>query len=59
MEEMQVKLDQARAQFHQAVEANDQAQEEATWANYMNVFFHVSQYNKVHGTKILPTLSAK
>ena len=59
MEEMQVKLDQARAQFHQAVAANDQDQEDAAWANYMNVFFQVSQYNKAHGTKILPTLSAK
>ena len=56
MEEMQKKLDQARAKFHAAVNHGDQAEQDTVWADYMNVFFQVSQYNKVHGTKILPTI---
>jgi hypothetical protein len=56
MEEMQIKLDQARAKFHRAVETNSQEQEDAAWANYMDVFFQVATYNKIHGTQIRPTL---
>ncbi|MBA4026961.1 MAG: hypothetical protein C0473_01830, partial [Cyanobacteria bacterium DS3.002] len=56
MEEMQRKLDQARAKFHSAVNNGDQAEQDSTWAAYMEVFFQVSQYNKAHGTKILPTI---
>ncbi|MDQ5937109.1 MAG: hypothetical protein QG574_4468 [Cyanobacteriota bacterium erpe_2018_sw_21hr_WHONDRS-SW48-000092_B_bin.40] len=56
MEEMQKKLDQARAKFHAAVNHGDQAEQDAVWADYMQVFFQVSQYNKAHGTKILPTI---
>ncbi len=56
MEEMQKKLDQARAEFHAAVKRGNEAEEDSTWADYMNVFFQVSQYNKAHGTKILPTI---
>ncbi|MBP9092083.1 hypothetical protein KBI23_13735 [bacterium] len=56
MEEMQNKLDQARAKFHAAVNNGNQAEEDSTWADYMQVFFQVSQYNKAHGTKILPTI---
>ena len=56
MEEMQKKLDQARAEFHSAVNRGNDAEEDSTWADYMNVFFQVSQYNKAHGTKILPTI---
>lgn len=56
MEEMQNKLDQARAKFHAAVNSGNQAEEDSTWADYMDVFFQVSQYNKAHGTKILPTI---
>jgi hypothetical protein len=56
MEEMQNKLDQARAKFHAAVNSGNQAEEDSTWADYMQVFFQVSQYNKAHGTKILPTI---
>jgi hypothetical protein len=54
--EMQTKLDQARAKFHAAVNSGNQAEEDSTWADYMDVFFQVSQYNKTHGTKILPTI---
>ena len=56
MEEMQNKLDQARAKFHAAVNSGNQVEEDSTWANYMQVFFQVPQYNKAHGTKILPTI---
>ncbi|MDP3508062.1 MAG: hypothetical protein Q8T09_08740 [Candidatus Melainabacteria bacterium] len=56
MEEMQKKLDQARAKFHAAVNRGNEAEEDSTWVEYMNVFFQVSQYNKAHGTKILPTI---
>ena len=56
MEEMQKKLDQARAEYHAAVNRGNEAEEDSTWAYYMNVFFQVSQYNKAHGTKILPTI---
>ena len=56
MEEMQKKLDQARAEFHAAVNRGNEAEEDSTWADYMNVFFQVSQYNKAHGTKMLPTI---
>ncbi|MBP9811514.1 hypothetical protein KBF38_24645 [bacterium] len=56
MEEMQKKLDQARAEYHAAVNRGNEAEEDSTWADYMNVFFQVSQYNKAHGTKILPTI---
>lgn len=54
--EMQTKLDQARAKFHAAVNHGDQAEQDSTWADYMQVFFQVSQFNKAHGTKILPTI---
>ncbi|MBI2812066.1 MAG: hypothetical protein HYX67_14715 [Candidatus Melainabacteria bacterium] len=50
------KLDQARAKFHAAVNRGDQAEENSTWANYMQVFFQVSHYNKAHGARILPTI---
>jgi hypothetical protein len=56
MEEMQKKLDLTRADFHAAVNRGNEAEEDSTWADYMNVFFQVSQYNKAHGTKILPTI---
>lgn len=46
MEELQQKLNQARAEFHQAVAAEDSALEDATWAKYMDLRFAMVQYKK-------------
>jgi uncharacterized protein YdbL (DUF1318 family) len=48
MEELQNKLNQARAEFHQAVAANDVALEDAAWAKYMDLRFEMVQYKKAN-----------
>lgn len=55
MEEMQRKIDEARAAYRETLDDCDEFQD-AAWAAYMDVFFPVSQFNKANGTKILPTL---
>lgn len=48
MEELQEKLNQARAEFHQAVAAEDAALEDAAWAKYMDLRFAMVQYKKAN-----------
>ena len=48
MEELQEKLNQARAAFHQAVAAEDLALEDAAWAKYMDLRFELVQYKKAN-----------
>lgn len=48
MEELQNKLNQARAEFHQAVAAEDTALEDAAWARYMDLRFAMVQYKKAN-----------
>ncbi len=48
MEELQEKLNQARAEFHQAVAAEDLALEDAAWAKYMDLRFEMVQYKKAN-----------
>ncbi len=55
MEEMQRKIDEARAAYRETLDDSDEVQD-AAWAAYMDVFFQVSQFNKANGTKILPTV---
>ncbi len=53
MEEMQRKIDEARAAYRETLDDSDEVQA-AAWAAYMDVFFQVSQFNKANGTKTSP-----
>lgn len=53
MEEMQRKIDEARAAYRETLDDSAEVQD-AAWAAYMDFFFQVSQFNKANGTKILP-----
>jgi len=48
MEELQEKLNQARAEFHQAIALGDADLEDAAWAKYMDLRFEMVQYRKAN-----------
>ena len=52
MEELQEKLSQARAEFHQAVADEDADLEDAAWAKYMDLRFEMVQYKKTNNLPV-------
>jgi cellobiose-specific phosphotransferase system component IIA len=48
MEELQKKLNQARAEFHQAIHAQDTVLEDAAWAKYMDLRFQMVMLKKAN-----------
>lgn len=46
MEELQKKLEQAYAELHQTMRADDLAAEDIAWAKYLDIRFEIVQYKK-------------